>query len=148
MSDAGPIQPGGIQPPVNDPPLPRAGGQFSEAWTNFFQDIADRINAGNVVLHGIVDSAGSTTAVIMQTGTGTSDPAGLISVTLPTPYTTRTLDFQCDGSPDEANAYFNQGTVVALPLDVITGTLSVLDTGTGSVVSVPNTDFTWFATGV
>jgi hypothetical protein len=85
--------------------------------------------------------------VIMQTGTSTSDPAGLISVTLPAPYTIRTLDFQCDGSPAEPHAFFNQGTVTALPLDVITGTLSK-DSGGGTIVAVPNAPFTWFATGV
>lgn len=126
-----------VDPPFYDAPIvdDASGQQHSQAWTEFFQALADRLNA--------MTSGG----VIMQTGTSTSDPAGLISVTLPVRYTTRTLDFQCDGSPAEPHAYFNQGTVVALPLDVITGVLSK-DAGGGSIVAVPNAPFTWFATGV
>jgi hypothetical protein len=128
-------QPTNITPPIAQQPVADDGTQHTLPWAEFFQALADRLNA--------MTSGG----VVMQTGTSTSDPAGLISVTLPVPYTTRTLDFQCDGSPVEPHAYFNQGTVTALPLDVITGVLSK-DAGGGSIVAVPNTDFTWFATGV
>ena len=135
-----------LDPPLDEPPVDRASGLFSTVWGQYFQDVADRLqlvadplNSGGVV--------GPTSGVILQTGTSTSDPAGLISVTLPAPYTIRTLDFQCDGSPAEPHAYFNQGTVTALPLDVITGVLSK-DAGGGSIVAVANAPFTWFATGV
>ena len=127
-------------PAVLDPPFKDPVVDGAQIMTDLWQAWCTGVSRTPMLLTG--------GGVIMQTGTSTSDPAGLISVTLPAPFTMRTLDFQCDGSPDQANAYFNQGTVVALPLDVITGTLSVLDTGTGSVVAVPNTDFTWFATGV
>ena len=112
--------------------------RHSEPWNAWFTDAAQRL----------ADlTAGLATAVIMQSGTSTSDPAGAISVTLPVPYGVRTLGFQCDARPGHPDAFFNQGTVQALPLDVITGTLSH-DTGGGTVVAVPNAPFTWFATGV
>jgi hypothetical protein len=40
-----------------------------------------------------------------------------------------------------------QGGVTALPLDFITGLLGK-DDGSGGILPVVNTDFTWFATGV
>jgi hypothetical protein len=138
MVDTSITPPARLDPPYREPMLD-AAGLVTQLWRDWFTGIS-------LALFGFAPGGGG--GVIMQTGTSTSDPSGLISVTLPTPYSARTLDFQCDGSPDEANAYFNQGTVVALPLDVITGTLSVLDTGTGTIVPVANTDFTWFATGV
>jgi len=135
-----------LDPPLDAAPIDAGSHLFSTIWGQYLQAVADRLqqvadplNSGGVV--------SPTSGVIMQTGTGTSDPAGLISVTLPVPYATRTLDFQCDASPVHPDAYFNQGTVQALPLDVITGTLSH-DVGSGSIVAVPNAPFTWFATGV
>ena len=43
--------------------------------------------------------------------------------------------------------YFNQDTVGALPLDVVTGTLDKVD-DTDSVVYVPNMPFNWYAVGL
>jgi hypothetical protein len=123
-----------LDPPFKDPVVDSAG-IMSDLW----QAWCTGVSRTPMLLTG--------GGVIMQTGTSTSDPAGLISVTLPAPYTIRTLDFQCDGSPAEPHAFFNQGTVAALPLDVITGVLSK-DSGGGSIVAVPNAPFTWFATGV
>ena len=132
-----------IEPPFKEPLLDD-GGAVSQPWNSWFTGTSDRLadiwgflNSGKV-------SAG---VVIMQAGTGTSDPAGLLSVTLPLPYSTRTLTFECDGHPAEPAAFFNLGSVAPLPLDVITGTLSK-DVGGGTIIPVPNAPFTWFATGV
>ena len=35
---------GRLQPPVNDPPVAEAGGQHSQSWTNYFQNVADRLS--------------------------------------------------------------------------------------------------------
>ena len=126
-------------PAVLDPPFKDPVVDSAQIMTDLWQAWCTGVSRTPMLLTG--------GGVIMQTGTSTSDPAGLISVTLPAPFTMRTLDFQCDGSPAEPHAFFNQGTVVALPLDVITGTLSK-DSGGGTIVPVPNAPFTWFATGV
>jgi hypothetical protein len=136
-------KPGFIEPPFKEAPLDDSGF-FTQPWNSWFTRTSDRVAEIWQFLNSGTVSAG---VVIMQSGTGTSDPAGAISVTLPVPYAARTLDFQCDASPAEPTAYFNQGTVQALPLDVITGTLSK-DSGGGTIVAVPNAPFTWFATGV
>src|SRR4029077_3656098 len=34
-----------LQPPANDPPVAKDGGQHSPAWTNFFQKITDQLQA-------------------------------------------------------------------------------------------------------
>ena len=129
-----------IEPPFREAvPDATTPTRHSEPWNAWFTDMAQRLAEQTVLLQS---------AVIMQTGTGTSDPAtGAISVTLPVPYAVRTLDFQADARPAEPTAFFNQGTVQALPLDVITGTLSK-DSGGGTIVAVPNAPFTWFAMGV
>ena len=126
-------------PAVLDPPFKDPVVDGAQIMTDLWQAWCTGVSRTPMLLTG--------GGVIMQTGTSTSDPAGLISVTLPAPYTMRTLDFQCDGSPAEPHAFFNQGTVTTLPLDVITGVLSK-DAGGGSIVAVANTPFTWFATGV
>ena len=126
-------------PAVLDPPFKDPVVDSAQIMTDLWQAWCTGVSRTPMLLTG--------GGVIMQTGTSTSDPAGLISVTLPAPYTIRTLDFQCDGSPAEPHAFFNQGTVTTLPLDVITGVLSK-DTGGGTIIPVANTDFTWFATGV
>jgi len=136
-----------LDPPLDAAPIDAGSHLFSTIWGQYLQAVADRLqqvadplNSGGVV--------SPTSGVIMQTGTGSSDSVAAISITLPVPYTTRTLSVQCDGSPAEPLAYFNQGTVTALPLDVITGTLSKVDATSGSILAVPNAPFTWFATGV
>jgi hypothetical protein len=126
-------------PAVLDPPFKDPVVDGAQIMTDLWQAWCTGVSRTPMLLTG--------GGVIMQTGTSTSDPAGLISVTLPAPFTMRTLDFQCDGSPAEPHAFFNQGTVVALPLDVITGLLEK-DSGGGTIVPVPNAPFTWFATGV
>ena len=119
--------------------------RHSEPWNAWFTQMADR--ATELTDAAAELAARLATAVIMQSGTSTSSPAGAISVTLPVPYGVRTLGFQVDARPGHPDAFFNQGTVQSLPLDVITGTLSH-DTGGGTIVAVPNAPFTWFATGV
>jgi|SoimicmetaTmtHPA_FD_contig_61_174941_length_1235_multi_2_in_0_out_0_2 hypothetical protein len=136
-------QPGTIDPPFKEAPLDDSGF-FNQPWNSWFTRTSDRVAEIWQFLNSGTVSAG---VVRMQTGTGTSDPAGALSVTLPVPYAARTLGFQADARPAEPAAYFNQGTVQALPLDVITGTLSK-DSGGGTIVAVPNAPFTWFATGV
>ena len=140
-----------LEPPANTPPI-AADGSFTQPWANFFASLGDVLRQTVPGAPGAPGAPGvpglsPTDAVILQTGTSMSDPAGAISVTLPVPYALRTIDFQCDARPGHPDAFFNQGTVQSLPLDVITGTLSH-DTGGGTIVAVPNAPFTWFATGV
>ena len=124
-----------LDPPFKDP-VTDSNGIMSDLWQAWCTGVS---RTPSLLTGG---------GVIMQTGTGTSDIAAGVTVTLPTPYTTRTLDFQCDGGTLEPHAYFNSGTIVSLPLDVVTGTLNKIDPSSGSVVAVANTPFTWFATGV
>ena len=126
-------------PAVLDPPFKDPVVDGAQIMTHLWQGWCTGVSRTPMLLTG--------GGVIMQTGTSTSDPAGLISVTLPAPFTVRALSFQVDASPMEPDAIFNQGTVVSLPLDTITGTLSK-DSGGGTIVAVPNAPFTWFATGV
>jgi len=141
-----------LEPPANTAPL-AADGSFTQPWANFFGALADMLRQTVPGAPGAPGAPGvpglsAGNAVIMQTGTSTSDDAsGAISVTLPVPYAVRTLSFVCDASPAEPAAFFNSGTVQTLPLDVITGTLSK-DNGSGTIVAVPNAPFTWFSTGV
>ena len=127
-------------PAVLDPPFKDPVVDSAQIMTDLWQAWCTGVSRTPMLLTG--------GGVIMQTGTSTSDPAGLISVTLPAPFTARTLSFQVDARPTEPDAIFDQGTAAAsLPLDVITGLLEK-DIGGGTLVPVPNTDFTWFATGV
>ena len=130
MSGTAPKPP---QPPVNDPPI-TADNQHSQAWTAFFQDLSGLL--GQIM----------GTGVIMQTGTSTSDGGGGISVALPMPFGVRTLSFDVGGIPRAV--YVPVDPFAPLPLDVITGVIGDDDgTGTGTVWR-PNTDFTWYATGI
>ena len=131
MSGTAPKPP---QPPVNDPPI-TSDNQHSQAWTAFFQDLSGLL--GQIM----------GTGVIMQTGTSTSDGGGGISVTLPMAFTVRTLSFDVGGIPRAV--YVPVDPFAPLPLDVITGVIGEDDgTGTGTVIPAPNTDFTWYATGI
>ena len=137
------------EPPANSPVLD-GNNAFTQPWANYFGSLADIVRQTTPGAPGAPGAPGQppADAVILQTGTGSSDNFGAISVALPTPYATRTLGFQCDARPTEPLAFFNQGTVQSLPLDVITGVLSKEDISGGSVVAVPNAPFTWFAMGV
>ena len=128
-----------IDPPFKEPMLD-ASGIVSQVWQAWFTDVSR-------AQYATTTSGVTTSGVLLQTGTSTSGPLGEISVPLPAPFTVRTLLFQCDASPTEPAAYFNQDTVGALPLDVVTGTLDKVD-DTDSVVYVPNMPFNWYAVGL
>ena len=137
MVDTSITPPARLDPPYKEPMLD-AGGLVTQLWRDWFTGVTR-------ALFGFATAGGG--VVIMQTGTSTSDPAGAIGVALPVPFNVRTLSFQVNAAPTEPNAVYVQGGVSALPLDFISGLLAH-DTGGGTIVAVPNTDFTWFATGV
>ena len=126
-------------PAVLTPPFPQpmldANGIVVPIWQAWFT----AVSATPTLLTG--------GGVIMQTGTSTSDGGGGISVTLPMPFTVRTLSFDVGGIPRAV--YVPVDPFAPLPLDVIAGILGEDDgTGTGTVIPAPNTDFTWYATGI
>jgi hypothetical protein len=136
MVDASITPPARLDPPYKEPMLD-AGGLVTQLWHDWFTGVTR-------ALFGFTASG---SLVIMQTGTSTSDPAGAIGVALPVPFNVRTLSFQVNAAPTEPTAVYVQGGVTALPLDFITGLLGK-DDGSGGILPVVNTDFTWFATGV
>ena len=137
MVDTSITPPARLDPPYKEPMLD-AAGLVTQLWRDWFTGIS-------LALFGF--AAGGGGGVIMQTGTSTSDPAGAIAVPLPVPFNVRTLSFQVNAAPTEPNAVYVQGGVSALPLDFITGLLGK-DDGSGGILAVPNTDFTWYAMGV
>ena len=137
MVDTSITPPARLDPPYKEPMLD-ATGLVSEVWRSWFTGIT-------LALFGF--AAGGGGGVIMQSGTSTSDPAGAIGVTLPVPFNLHTIQFQVDARPTEPTAYYVQGAVGALPLDFISGLLGK-DDGSGGILPVANTDFTWFAMGV
>ena len=139
MVDTSITRPALLEPPFKQPMLD-ASGIVSQIWQAWFTDVSQ-------AQYSTTTSGVTTIGVLLQTGTSTSGPLGEISVTLPAPFTIRTLEFQCDGAPTEPAAYFQAAAVGALPLDTVTGTLQKVDE-TDSVVAVPNTDFNWYAVGL
>ena len=136
MVDTSITPPARLDPPYKEPMLD-AGGLVTQLWRDWFTGVTR-------ALFGFTASG---SLVIMQTGTSRSDGAGAIGVALPVPFNVRTLSFQVNAAPAQPDAFYEQGGVSALPLDFISGLLAH-DTGGGTIVPVPNTDFTWFATGV
>jgi hypothetical protein len=136
MVDASITPPARLDPPYKEPMLD-AGGLVTQLWHDWFTGVTR-------ALFGFTASG---SLVIMQTGTSTSDPAGAIGVALPVPFNVRTLSFQVNAAPAQPDAFYEQGGTTALPLDFISGLLGK-DDGSGGILAVPNTDFTWFATGV
>lgn len=136
MVDTSITPPARLDPPFKEPMLD-AAGLVSKVWRDWFTGIT-------LALFGFATGGAR---VIMQSGTSTSDPAGAIGVTLPTPFSLHTIQFQVDARPTEPTAVYLQGAVEPLPLDFISGLLGK-DDGSGGILPVPNTDFTWFAMGV
>ena len=140
MVDTSITPPARLDPPYKEPMLD-AAGLVTQLWRDWFTGIS-------LALFGF--AAGGGGGVIMQSGTSTSDPAGAIAVPLPVPFNVRTLSFQVNAAPTEPNAVYEQaGGVTALPLTISSpGWLAARTTALGGILAVPNTDFTWFATGV
>jgi len=154
------------------PLLDPATGEVTPAWRGFFVALYTRTGAapgtstgglqsnleaeaaariaGDANLQGQIDHAatGATNAVIMQTGRSGSDSLAAVLVTLPVPYRLRTLSFLVDGSPTEPEAFFSQAPGDVLTTSLATGKLQKIDTSSGTVIDVPATAFTWYATGV
>ena len=129
-----------ITPPaVLDPPFKEPVVDSGQIMTQLWQAWCTGVSQQPTLLTG--------GAVMMRSGTSRSDPLGAIAVAIVPPFTARTLSFQVNAAPTEPNAVYVQGGTTALPLDFITGLLGK-DDGSGGILAVPNTDFTWFATGV
>jgi hypothetical protein len=152
-------------------PLLEADGSLSSAWRGFFLALYNRTGAGAgtpgvtqaaldaettariAADHGLQNqidaiTGAATNVVTMQRGTGASDSAAKVRVTLPRTYTIRTLTFVCDGNPTDPLAYFAQGPSDVMTTSLVTGTLQFLDPSSGTVIPLPGRAFTWYATGV
>lgn len=155
-------------------PLLEADGSLSSAWRGFFLALYNRTGAAvgtstgvaqaaldnetaariagdhnlQVQINAITGDIADTDTVTMQRGSSASDSAALVRVTLPTPYTVRTLSFAVDGNPTEPLAYLSQGPHDVTTTSLITGTLQMIDISSSAVVPLPGRAFTWYATGV
>ena len=156
------------------PLLDPVTGEVSPAWRGFFVALYNRTGqaqgvstgatqaaldaeaaariAGDHNLQAQIDSisgsvaAGAANAVIMRSGRGASDDMALVRVTLPTPFTVRTLSFAVDGNPVQPGAFLMQGLSDVTTTSLVTGTLQTLSGG--DTVNLTGTPFTWYATGV
>ena len=129
-----------ITPPaVLDPPFKEPVVDSGQIMTQLWQAWCTGVSQQPTLLTG--------GAVMMRSGTSRSDPLGAVAVAIVPPFTASTLSFQVNAAPTEPTAVYVQGGTTALPLDFITGLLGK-DDGSGGILAVPNTDFTWFATGV
>jgi hypothetical protein len=86
MSETFPPHP---QPPTNDPPIAAAGNQHSEAWTGYFQHVADALGNNTTALtslttrvdalqHGVTDGSN---AAAGDVGEYLSNTSGAVSLT-------------------------------------------------------------------
>ena len=154
------------------PVVDATSGDITPAWRGFFIALYNRTGSApgvtpaglqaNIDAEAAARAAGdahlqsqigaipppTANAVIMQTGRSASDSSAVVRVTLPTPYTTKTLTFQVDGNPVEPNAYFQQQLSDVMTMSLVTGKLVKLDVSSGTVIDVPGVAFTWYATGV
>jgi hypothetical protein len=77
---------GRLQPPANDPPLVSTGGQHSQAWNAYFQDVADELvglreqvsDAGRGVTDGS-DAAAGQVGEYLTASRASSSPLPLIA---------------------------------------------------------------------
>jgi len=74
MSDARPR----LQPPANDPPLQEAGGQHSQAWSGYFQNVADELTR-QAAKRGVVDGSDATAGQVGEYLTAAGGAVGLSS---------------------------------------------------------------------
>lgn len=127
------------------------GSSMTVVQSNIDAEAAARV-AGDAHLQGEIDAVtgaiAQTDVVTMQSGRSASDSAALVRVTLPAPYTTRTLSFAVDANPVQPTAFLEQVPSDVTTPSLVTGKLRKLDVSSGTMIDLPGVAFTWYATGV
>ena len=125
---------GRLQPPVNDPPLSDPTGQHSTAWTDFFQNVADRLMAVGTM--GVTDGSDATAG---QIGEYLSASASGVALTSNVPINVVSLDLTAGDWDVTGNAQISSPggarNIFGAGLDGIDTMIAATFPTTGSVVN-------------